>query len=146
MASRTAFGGSGGLDLGLLLIRLGVGGSVLIFHGYSKIAGGPDLWMKIGSNMGNLGIRFLPVFWGFMSGAAEFFASALLILGLFCRPAAALLAINMVVAMAHHLHAPASDPASGWNGASHALELCSVYLGLLFLGPGRFSLTPKWHK
>ena len=131
-------------DLGLLIVRLGIGLSLLVLHGWGKITGGADLWGKIGGSMGNLGIHFLPVFWGFMAALAESVGSALVILGLFFRPAAALLAFTMLVAAFHHLSLPAGAPGAGWNGASHALELLSVYLGLVLLGPGKYSVAPRW--
>ena len=129
-------------DLGLLLIRLGIGTSLLVFHGYGKIAGGPDRWVKLGGEMQHLGISFLPVFWGFMAGFSESFCSILLILGLFFRPAAGLLAFTMLVASLRHLNLPAGAVNAGWSGASHALELLAVYLGLLLIGPGRFTVSP----
>ena len=131
-------------DLGLLLIRLGIGGSVLVLHGWTKITAGPALWAKLGAAMGHLGIHFLPVFWGFMASLAESLGSTLLILGVFFRPAAACLAFNMFVAALVHLNMPAGAANAGWSGASHALELCAVYLGLFFIGPGKFSLAPRW--
>ena len=35
-------------DFGLLLVRLGIGVSIFIFHGYDKITGGPGLWEGLG--------------------------------------------------------------------------------------------------
>ena len=79
-------------DLGLLVLRLSIGLSMILFHGWGKISGGPERWRRIGGAMENFGIDFLPMFWGFMAGFTEFFGSVLIILGLFFRPAAALLA------------------------------------------------------
>ena len=129
------------VDVGLLIVRLGVGLITLTIHGWGKISGGPDLWARLGNHMGNLGITFLPTFWGFMAGFAEFGCSILLILGIFFRPAATLLAFTMLVAALRHLNLPADEARSGWSGASHALELLAVYLGLLFAGPGRYALA-----
>ena len=127
-------------DLGLLVVRLVIGISMILFHGYAKIKGGPELWAEIGKDIGVLGINFLPVFWGFMAGFAEFFCSILLILGVLFRPAAVLLAITMFVAVVVHLNLPPESPAAGWKGASHALELLAVYVGLFFTGPGKYKL------
>ncbi|MCA9727979.1 MAG: DoxX family protein [Candidatus Eisenbacteria bacterium] len=110
------------------------------FHGFGKLQGGPELWERIGANMGTLGLKFFPVFWGFMAMSSEFFGSILLALGLFFRPVAALLAFTMVVAMSRHLSLPPDAENAGWSGASHALELFSVYLALLLIGPGRYVL------
>jgi len=128
------------LDLGLLLVRLGVGLSLFLFHGYGKISGGPESWERIGASMGNLGIHLAPVFWGFMAALAESAGSLCLVLGIAFRPAAALVACTMLVAAVRHLSLPPEAANAGWHGASHALEILSVALGLLAAGPGRFTL------
>lgn len=128
-------------DVGLLVIRLLIGFSMLAFHGWGKITGGPEFWGKLGANMGNLGIDFAPVFWGFMAAFSEAVCSALIMLGLFFRPAAGLLACTMLVAIVRHLNVPAGEPGAGWSGASHALELFAVYVGLLLTGAGRYALV-----
>jgi putative oxidoreductase len=126
--------------MGLLVLRLGVGLSMLGFHGWDKLTGGPETWEGVGASMGNLGLAFAPKFWGFMAASAETFASALLVLGIFFRPAAAVLAFTMIVAASRHLSIPAGESGAGWNGASHALELFSIYVALLLTGPGRLVL------
>ena len=128
-------------DLALLAIRLGVGLSMFLFHGWGKITGGPELWTRIGTSMQNLGITFLPTMWGFFAAFSESFCSILLILGILFRPAAALLAFTMLVATTRHLGLPADEPSAGWKGASHALELLSVYVGLWLAGSGRYSVV-----
>lgn len=125
-------------DAGLLIIRITIGLSMMIFHGYSKIISGTEGWSKTGQKMNLLGIDFLPVFWGFMASFAEFFCSLLIIVGLLFRPATVLLAFTMFVAVLVHLNLPPDNPASGWKGASHALELLAVYIGLFFTGPGKY--------
>lgn len=131
-------------DLGLLLIRLGMGLSLFLFHGYAKISAGPETWQGIGSNMGNLGIHFTPVFWGFMAALSESVGAVCLVLGVFFRPAAFLVAMTMAVAATRHLSLPPDAAAAGWKGASHALEFLSVALGLLFAGPGRYALPLRF--
>lgn len=128
-------------NFGLLLVRLGVGLSMAIFHGWDKITGGVEKWEKIGGAMANLNITFYPVAFGFMAGFAEFVCSCLLIIGVLFRPAAFLLAFTMFVAALNHISRPAGDPGAGWAAASHALELMAVYLCLMFTGPGKFSMT-----
>lgn len=134
------------LDLGLLVLRVAVGLSMATFHGYAKITGGVERWEGVGSSMQVLGIGFAPAVWGFMAAFAEFFCSILLVLGLFFRPAATLLAMTMFVAAIRHLSLPADAPRSGWSGASHALELLSVYITLFLTGPGRYSLASLWNR
>jgi len=129
------------VDFGLLLIRLGIGVSMAAFHGWAKISGGATLWASVGTGMGNLGVTFAPVMWGFMAGFAEFFCSILLVLGVLFRPAALMLAFTMFIAVLVHLNMAPESPKAGWGGASHAIELLVVYVALFFTGPGRFAST-----
>jgi putative oxidoreductase len=133
-------------DLGLLLVRLGVGLSLFLFHGLDKMKAGPELWGKIGVNMGHLGIHWAPVFWGFMAALAESGGALCLVLGVAFRPGAALVAFTMLVAMIRHLSLPPEASNAGWSGASHAMEILAVSLGLLAAGPGRFALALKPRK
>jgi putative oxidoreductase len=124
-------------DIGLLILRLGIGG-MFIFHGAPKILGGPDMWEKLGTTMGIFGIHFLPVFWGFMSSFAEFFGGIFLILGFLFRPACVLLTINMIVATSMHL-----NRGDGLGISSHAIEAGILFLSLILIGPGKYSLDEK---
>lgn len=122
-------------NLGLFILRLGVGASFVIYHGWGKMVDGPDRWERLGNNMSNLGIDFLPVFWGFMAAFAEFGGGILLILGLFTRPAALLMAFTMLVAMLKHM--------AEYEGFTHSLELMVVFIALAFLGAGKWSLDAR---
>ncbi len=123
------------VNTGLLLLRLGVG-IVFIMHGWPKISGGPAQWEKIGSSMGDIGIHFLPVFWGFTAAIAEFGGGILLILGVLFRPACIFMLITMVVAMAHHV-AQTQD-------YLHPLLAAVVFIGLIFTGPGKYRMMMKF--
>jgi putative oxidoreductase len=127
-------------DLGLLVLRVLVGTSMVLFHGWGKLSGGPERWASTGGAMENLGITFLPVMWGFFAACAESIGSVLVALGVLVRPAAVALAATMLVAVTRHLHIPAGEPNAGWSGASHALELFAVYVALFLAGPGRYAL------
>ncbi|MEO6696261.1 MAG: DoxX family protein [Ignavibacteria bacterium] len=122
-------------NIGLLILRIGIGLSFVFLHGWPKISGGPELWEAIGSSMANLGINFFPVFWGFMAGFSEFFGALLLILGFFFRPATFLLAFTMFVAMMTHL--TKLDP---WSKVSYPMDLLILFTALFFIGPGIYSL------
>lgn len=128
-------------DVGLLILRLGFGLSMMLLHGYGKLTGGPEVWEKLGSQMSNLGINFLPVFWGFMAMFAEFFCSFFLILGVFVRSSSLLLIATMIVAAIRHLSLPEGADGSGIQGASHALEFLVVYVALFFTGPGKYKFS-----
>src|SRR5690606_9667793 len=90
-------------NTGLMLISLGLG-IMFIMHGYPKLLGGPDRWEAVGGAMGNLGITFLPVFWGLLAALAETVGGICFLLGLFFRPVAIILAFTMLVAALSHLN------------------------------------------
>ncbi len=128
-------------DLAIFLLRVGFGFSMLIFHGYGKLIGGPERWAKIGGTLQTFGIDFYPVFWGFMAAFAEFFCSVFIIVGIFFIPATFLLSVNMIVAVLFHLYLPEESPAAGWQGASNAIEYLFAYVVLMISGPGKYKLN-----
>jgi len=128
-------------DFGLLVIRIGLGASYIYVHGSSKIFGGPERWEKVGDAVNIFGINFLYTFWGFIAACSEFIGGGLILLGLFFRPAAALIFVTMIIAASNHIHD--GDPI---NKIAYPLELGFVLLGLIFLGPGKYSLDKKFRK
>ena len=112
---------------------------MMMIHGFPKLAGGVESWTGLGGSMKVVGIDFFPLGWGFMAAATETFGGFLLLLGLFFRPVILLLLFTMNIACAVHL----STPKEGIMEASHAIELGFVFLGLVFIGPGRYSIDKK---
>jgi putative oxidoreductase len=128
-------------DVAALLLRLGAGAGFVFVYGFPKITGGPEMWTKIGLAMSNFGITFLPVFWGFMAALSEFGGGILLILGLFTRTTSFFMAFTMLVATVQHLSK--LDP---WNRVLHPIELLSVFLAIIILGGGKYSLDNLFFK
>jgi putative oxidoreductase len=124
-------------NLGLLIIRVGLG-IMFIYHGFPKLAGGVEGWRGLGSSTRYVGITFLPVFWGLMAAVVETFGGFLLIIGWAFRPVCLLLLINLIVAVAMHL-----GKGDGIMVASHAIEDAVMFAGLLFIGPGAYSVDKK---
>lgn len=122
-------------DSGMLILRAGVGFIFIFIHGLSKITGGPELWSKLGKSMSNFGINFYPEFWGFMSAVTEFFVPMLIIAGFLFRPAALLLAFNMLVATTVHLKN--LDP---WGKIAYPMLLIILFISMFLTGPGKYSL------
>ena len=122
---------------GLLVLRIGIG-LMFILHGAPKLFGGAEKWTQIGMAMASLGIGFMPAFWGFMAAISEFFGSVCIILGIVFRPACILLTTTMLVAAVSHL-----SRGDGLSGASHAIELGIVFLSLILIGAGKYSVDEK---
>lgn len=127
-------------NIGLLILRIGLG-IMFILHGYPKMFGGPDTWVEVGSAMQYVGIDFAPMFFGFMAGVTEFFGGIFLLLGVFFTPTIALLLIVMIVATVKSLGA-----GEGFGSYSHSIELAVVFISLIFIGPGAYSLDHKLKK
>lgn len=124
-------------DLGLLLLRIGVGLSFIYFHGWPKLIGGPARWERVGSAMVHVGVSFAPTFWGVLATGTELIGGALLIVGLMVRPVAFMLAGTMAVATTMHL-----GVGDGWK--AHPIEMGIVFVGLSLIGGGGYSLDAKW--
>jgi len=122
-------------DLGKLVLRV-VLGVLILFHGVSKLIHGPGYVLGVVAQAG------LPSFIAYGVYVGEVVAPVLLILGLFTRLGAAIIAINMVVALAlvHLSQLISLADTGGW-----ALELQGMYLGtaiaIALLGAGRFSVA-----
>ena len=121
-------------DAGKLVLRL-VLGLLVLAHGISKVIGGN------GFVTGALGKMGLPTEIGYLVYIGEVLAPLLLILGIWSRAAALVIAINMLVAvsLAHTRQLFSLAPTGGY-----ALELQAMYLfgaiAVLLLGAGRYSI------
>ena len=121
-------------DLGKLVLRLVLGLSMLL-HGIAKISGG------VAGIVGMVEKAGLPGAFGYLVYVGEVLAPLLLIVGLWTRPAALIIAINMVVAigLAHMGDLFTLGKQGGW-----ALELQGMFLfgalAIALLGAGRFSV------
>src|SRR5258707_8791494 len=78
--------------IGLLVVRIALG-LIFLAHGYPKLVR-PNLEMQHMFTQHGLPAQFV-----YVAGILESFGAALLVLGLFTRPAALLLAIEMAVAI-----------------------------------------------
>jgi putative oxidoreductase len=129
-------------DIALLVARIGIGSSYIIVHGWKKVTGGPQRWESLGGAMKNLGIDFFPVFWGFMAAFAETAGGLLVVIGLFFRPASALILFTMCVAALRHI--ANNDPLAR---IAYPIEMSMVLVLFLFIGAGKYSLDYRfWRK
>ena len=124
-------------DAGLLVLRAGIG-VMFVLHGLPKLIAGPETWTMLGGSMKALWIGFAPTAWGFMAALSECAGGILLLLGFFTRPACFLLFSTMIVATMMHIGK--GDPFLKY---SHAMESGILFLSLILIGPGRYSLDGK---
>ena len=116
-------------DLGLLILRLGVGSFLLFAHGLPKLLAAAD---KAAHFPDPLRIGHVPSF--VLAAGAESLGALLVALGLFTRPTALTALITMLVAGLVQ-HAP--DP---WAKKELALLYAVPFATLLLAGAGTWSL------
>ncbi len=125
------------LHLGLLILRIGIGASMLA-HGLPKMMGGAEVWAGLGQSMSVVGINFAPTFWGFLAAFTEAVGGLLFAIGLLHRPISVMLVGMMAMAMISHI-----SWGDGFMVYSHALELMIVFIASVISGPGKYSLDAK---
>lgn len=129
-------------DAGKLALRVGLA-LLLLFHGISKVDGG------IGFITGMLAKMGLPEAFGYLVYIGEVVAPLMILLGIWTRPAALVVAINMIVAvlLVHSAEFLTMSKTGGW-----ALELQGFYfiaaIVIALQGAGRYSIggtAGKWN-
>lgn len=124
-------------DAGKLVLRLTLG-ILILMHGIAKLLNG------IGPIEGMLVARGMPAFFAWGAYIGEVLAPLLLIIGIYTRAAAAIVAFNMIVAiaLAHSAEIFQLSKTGGWT-----LELQGMFLfsavAVVLLGAGRYSVAGK---
>ena len=120
-------------DFGLLLLRVSLG-VLFILYTAPVLMGGPNAWGHFGAGIKNLGIHSHFQIWGFLGALLGCVGAVLVILGLFFRPG---IIVLLVLAIAHAIGV---KHGSGFRTALPSIEVCFVLLGILFVGPGKYSV------
>lgn len=126
---------------GILLLRL-VLSAAMIVNGYRKVVpsggfhGGNTFaaLQQYAHNIAKLGI---PPWLGYVSAFTEFAGGIFLMMGLFTRFFAFLIAINFLTAIA------TVTRRDGYPGSEYTLALAAVAIMLLLAGPGKAALDRK---
>ncbi len=133
---------STGNDFGKLILRVSLA-LMMLLHGIAKIINGPDFILGLAAKAG------LPSAFGYLVYVGEVVAPVLVLIGLWTRPAALVMAINMLVAvwLVHMGELFQLGKSGGW-----ALELQGFFffvsIAVAFLGAGRYSvggIGGKWN-
>lgn len=124
-------------NLGLLIIRL-VLGATFIAHGLMKFLGGTAALESVGSAMQSFGITAFPVFFGGIAALCELLGGLLILIGYKFRFGAFALFLVMFVAAYTQFNGVGSFMKFAW-----ALEMAAVFFGLIFIGPGKYSIDKQ---
>jgi len=125
------------VNLGLLILRIAIGGMMLL-HGIYKLFNGIGM---IEQQINDIG---LPSIFAYGVYVGEVVAPLLIILGIAARPAALILVINCIVAMlmVHSGDIISLTPQGGWG-----VELLGLYLfgalAIVFTGAGKYAVSSK---
>jgi putative oxidoreductase len=120
-------------DIGLLILRIGFGLSFFWYHGFPKLAAGPEGWERTGDAVANIGITFGHTAWGLAAALSEGAGGLLFAAGLFFRPVCVAMLGVMVMATVDQLGREMPQP-------EHALKNAFVLAGMFLVGPGRYTV------
>mmetsp|Transcript_16149 Transcript_16149/g.26894 ORF Transcript_16149/g.26894 Transcript_16149/m.26894 type:complete len:176 (+) Transcript_16149:98-625(+) len=133
-------------ELGMLLMRV-LTALLIVHHGLDKL----ENTTAFSNGVIAVYFPFLPgppIFWTYLSAGFEIIGSFCITVGVFVRPAAALLAGTMVNAIAFHLmkFGLQSFPLNPAKGGAYTFEPSLAFFGvttyIALAGPGRFALRP----
>lgn len=120
-------------DFGLLLLRVSIG-ILFILYTAPALIGGPSAWAHLGASVRSLGVHSHFQVWGFGIALLGCIGGVLVIFGLFFRPG---ILVLLVLAIAHAIGV---KHGSGFRTALPSIEMCFVLAGVLFVGPGKYSV------
>jgi putative oxidoreductase len=124
-------------DIGKLILRIALG-SLILMHGIAKMSGGIGFISDVVTKAG------LPAFLAYGVYLGEVVAPLLVLMGLYARIGAAMIAVNMLFAigLVHGAELFTRNQTGGWS-----LELQGMFLfaavAVALIGPGRYAVNDK---
>lgn len=120
-------------EAGLLLIRVSLG-LFFILYTAPALIGGPKEWAHFGAGASQFGLHSHFQIWGFVGSLSGCLGGVLMIFGLFFR-----IGVLLVLVLAIG-HAISLYKENGFLVALPTIEMCAVLIGILFVGPGKYSV------
>jgi putative oxidoreductase len=126
-------------SIGLLILRIGIGVMFILF-GTGKLLEGEKKLVEVGEAMKQLGVTGDFKLWGTVAAVTEIVGGVALITGVLFRPLCFLLLFIMGMCTAKQLAEGGKPFAKMLLAIGHPVDMAFLFLGLLFIGPGRYSL------
>lgn len=127
------------VNAGLLLMRLGLT-AVLLIHSVPKLSAGVNTWHSIGTTLSFINIGVPPKILGFAMLILESLGAVSFVCGSFFRIACTVLFVLFSL-YAYTYYRINYQTLMLWS-----IGLASVFLGLLYVGPGRYAIAVKVEK
>ena len=126
-------------NFGLLIMRLGLAAALLI-HSLPKLIGGSPTWQGVGTMLGFINVGVPPAILGFTILLIEALGAVSLLFGYFFRITCIVLFILFGLYFFNYFSI-GYQTLMLWS-----IGIAAVFLGLFFIGPGRYALTVKLEK
>ncbi len=127
------------INFGLLMMRAGLA-AVLLIHCLPPLFAGAAAWQRIGTPLGFINIGLPPAFLGLVVLLMEALGAVSLLFGYFFRIACILLTVLFGLYFFNYFRV-------GYHTLMlWSIGLATVFLGMLYTGPGRYSIAVKLEK
>ena len=124
---------------GLLIMRLGLA-AVLLVHSLPKLFAGSHSWQSVGTTLGFINVGVPPAVLGFVMLLLEALGAVSLLFGYLFRIACIILFVIYGLYFFNYFRV-GYQTLMLWSAG-----LAAVFFGLLYVGPGRYSIAVKLEK
>ncbi len=126
-------------NFGLLIMRLGLAASLLV-HSLPKVIGGASAWQGMGTMLSFINVGLPPTVLGIAILLVEALGAVSLIFGYFFRIACIIL-FGLFGLYFFNYFSISYKTLMLWS-----IGIAAVFLGLIFVGPGRYALALRLEK
>ena len=124
------------INLGLLIMRLGLAAALLV-HSLPKVIGGESAWRGMGTMLSFINVGLPPTVFGIAILLIEALGAVSLIFGYFFRIACIVLFVLFGLYFFNYFSI-SYKTLMLWS-----IGIAAVFLGLIFVGPGRYALAVR---